>query len=295
MITEGSLQDFGLSDLLQILAIGNVTGTLTLRSEGRQGQLYFKDGQLLGARLGDRWGKQAACDLFLWQTGVFDLATALPESIPDQETLSLEAIARDGLKQLERYRQLLKQLPEFFSPRTWVYPMQMFQEQKPLLVEQLGSGMTFADLVRALPQGELFTLEDVQRLYSEDQIGLSCAPEEQLRQLFERAANALFAQFASISGVKMVESLEHQLNEEARRAHLGLRWRQGHVHDSLPDTWTKDQLLSAYQPLMACMQEYIGKVYGAAFIDRVIEPLLEEMPAPQRALWSELKSLPTAT
>ena len=166
----------------------------------------------------------------------------------------------------------------------------MYQEGKPALVEALGSGMSFGDLVRKLGQSDLAVLEQVAKLFSEDQVGLSCAPEEQLRQLFARVANELFAQFASISGVKMVEGLETQLNEQARTAALGLRWRGGRVQDNLPDNWTKEQLLAAYRPLLATMQEFVTKVYGASFVERVVQPLLEEVPAPQRALWTELDS-----
>lgn len=293
MITEGSLQDFRLPDLLQILAIGNGTGSLTIRSEGRQGQLYFKDGVLVGARIGDRWGKQAATDLFLWQTGIFDFSNQLPDVIPDQEELSLEAVTQEGMKQLERLRAIQKQLPDFFGPRTWVFPMQMYETEKPYLVDLLGSGMSFADLARRLNQGELFVMEDVLRLYQADQIGLSCAPEELLRQLFERVGNEIFGQFASISGVKMVEALETALNDHARDAKLPLRWRAGKVQDNAPDTWTKEQLVEAYRPLIATMQEFVTKVYGQAFIERVVDPLLEEVPAPQRQLWAEISSLPT--
>jgi hypothetical protein len=293
MITEGSLQDFALPDLLQILVIGKASGTLTLRSESRVGQFFFREGQLVTARVGDRWGKQAAAEQFLWQTGVFDFAQSLPDNYPEGTgELSLDAVTHEGLRQLERSRTLQRELPEFFSARTWVFPMQLYQESKPPLVEALGSGATFAELVKRWNQGELFTLEEVLALYKADQIGLSSSPEEQLRQLFERVSVELFGQFASISGVKMVESLEHQLNEEARQRALTLRWRGGKPQDGLSAAATKEQLLEAYRPFIAVMTEFIAKVYGETFIERVVGPILEEVPAPQRALWEELNSLP---
>ncbi len=288
MIQEGSLQDFSLPDLLQILALGNATGTLTLRSEGRVGLFLFRDGKLLDAKLGNLTGENAAADLFLWTHGVFDFAEGDPGA--SGEALPLEAVTQEGMRRLERYQKIRDELPDFFSPRAWVHPMLMYQEGKPALVEVLGSGMSFGDLVRKLGQGDLAVLEQVAKLFADDQVGLSCAPEEQLRQLFARVANELFAQFASISGVKMVEGLETQLNEQARTAALGLRWRGGRVQDSLPDNWSKEQLLAAYRPLLATMQEFVTKVYGASFVDRVLQPLLEEVPAPQRALWAELDS-----
>jgi hypothetical protein len=293
MITEGSLQDFALPDLLQILVIGQATGTLTLRSEGRQGQFYFQGGQLVNARVGDRVGKQAAADQFLWQTGVFDFSATLPEPVPAQGAFSLDEVTQEGLRQLERFRGLRRDLPEFFSSRTWVSPMQMYQDDKPALVAALGSGTTFAELVKRVNQGELATLEEVLALYKADQVDLSSSPEEQLRQLFEHVATELFAQFASISGVKMVESLENQLNEEARKEALSLRWRGGKLQDGLPANWTKEQLLTAYRPFIAVLTAFVAKVYGDTFIERVVGPILDEVPAPQRALWEELSSLAT--
>lgn len=294
MIKEGSLQDFSLPDLLQILALGNATGTLTLRSEGRVGSFLFKEGKLMDARLGNRMGEDAAADLFVWASGVFDFAEGDPGQVP-AIPLNLEKVTQEGMRRLERLRTLQAELPDFFSPRAWVHPMQMYQEGKPPLVEALGSGMAFGDLVRKLGQSDLVVLEEVARLYNEDQLGLSCAPEEQLRQLFARVANELFLQFASISGVKMVEGLETQLNEQARTAALGLRWRGGKVQDSLPETWSKEQLLTAFRPLIATMQEFVTKVYGASFVERVVQPLLEELPAPQRALWGELDTTVSAS
>ena len=153
MITEGSLQDFALPDLLQILVIGKATGTLTLHAEGRVGQFFFKDGQLITARVGDRWGKQAGADQFLWQTGVFDFAATLPDHFGSEGEFSLDAVTQEGMRQLERYRNLQRELPEFFTNRTWIYPMQMFQESKPPMVEALGSGTTFGELVTPLDPG----------------------------------------------------------------------------------------------------------------------------------------------
>jgi hypothetical protein len=248
----------------------------------------------MDARLGARTGDDAAADLFVWGNGVFDFVEGDPGPVP-AEALDLEKTTQEGMRRLERLRALTNELPDFFSARAWVHPMQMYQEGKPALVETLGSGMAFGELVRKMAQSDLVVLEEVARLYAEDQIGLSSSQEEQLRQLFARIANELFLQFASISGVKMVEGLETQLNEQARTAALGLRWRSGKIQDNLPEGWTKEQQLAVYRPLLATMQEFVTKVYGASFVERVVQPLLDELPAPQRSLWSELEPTTSAT
>ncbi|MEB3329176.1 MAG: DUF4388 domain-containing protein [Candidatus Sericytochromatia bacterium] len=294
MLKEGSLQDFNLPDLVQILVLGRATGTLNLHSEGRSGRLMLQGGQLVAADLEGRQGEDAAADLFLWTTGVFDFDPSVQRPAGDAP-LSLDDVTRTGLKRLERARELYEALPDFFSSRTWVHPAQLYQSSPEPLLALVGSGGSYEDLRRRYAGSELALLEEVTRLYQADQLGLSCAPEEQLRLLFAHVATALFAQFASISGVKMVEGLEHRLNEVARSAALGLRWRGGRLQDSLPAGLSKEQLLAAYRPQVAGLADYIGKVYGPAFVQRVVEPLLEEANPAQRALWNELAAPTPAT
>jgi hypothetical protein len=294
MLKEGSLQDFSLPDLLQILVLGRATGTLNLRSEGRVGRLTLRDGQLVAADQGVCQGEDAAADLFLWTTGVFDFDTA-PAGASQAAPMSLDDVTRAGLKRLERARELLEGLPDFFSSRTWVHPAQLYEASTEPLLALVGSGRSYEELRRQYAGSELVLLEEVARLYQAEQLGLSCAPEEQLRLLFAHVATALFSQFASISGVKMVEGLEQRLNDVARAAALGLRWRSGRLHDSLPAGLGKDQLVAAYRPQVAVLADYIGKVYGPTFIERVVHPLLEEGSPAQRALWEELAApLPAA-
>jgi hypothetical protein len=294
MLKEGSLQDFSLPDLLQILVLGRATGTLNLRSEGRIGRLTLRDGQLVAADQGERQGEDAAADLFLWTTGVFDFDAA-SAGASQGAPMSLDDVTRAGLKRLERARELQEALPDFFSSRTWVHPAQLYQASPEPLLALVGSGRSYEELRRQYTGSELALLEELARLYQAEQLGLSCAPEEQLRLLFAHVATALFSQFASISGVKMVEGLEQRLNDVARAAALGLRWRAGRLHDSLPAGLGKEQLVAAYRPQVAVLADYIGKVYGPTFIERVVQPLLEEGSPAQRALWEELAApLPAA-
>jgi hypothetical protein len=293
MIKEGSLQDFSLPDLLQILVLGQATGTLTLRSEGRTGSLSFDGGRLVAASLSDRAGEDAAAALFLWTSGVFDFLES-PPSGTASSPLALDAITQEGLRRLDRQKKVLETLPSFFSSRTWLHPVQMYQSELPALLQAIGSGKTFAELARASASGELDLLETVAELYQADQLGLSCAPEELLRQLFYAVATELFTQFASISGVKMVDSLEAKLNEEARTAALSLRWRGGKLQDNLPLNWNKDQLLQAYRQQYRSLTDFIVKVYGPAFVERVVQPLLDTATPPQLALWEELSAAPSS-
>lgn len=49
MILEGYLEDLNIKDLLQLLSLSKKSGTLTLRSDGSEGQVFFRDGQVIRA------------------------------------------------------------------------------------------------------------------------------------------------------------------------------------------------------------------------------------------------------
>lgn len=293
MITEGSLRDFSLPDLLQILAMAKASGTLSLRSEGRVGQLAFQEGALRMARLGDRQGLEAGAELFLWRSGVFDFDAKA--AAPEGEGLDLEALTKRGNERLERWAALGERLGEGFSPRAWIYPLQMYADAVPEAVKSLGSGKRFADWMVGHPGGAVGALEELVALVDAEQVAVSTAPEEQLAQVFARMAEGLFGAFASISAVKVVDALEGRLNELARQAALPIRFGGGSLTDNLPADLPLESRRSAYLPLLGELRGTAARVYGEGFVERVEAGLLDELPPAQRPLWGELaQASPTA-
>jgi hypothetical protein len=51
MSLVGSLEDLGLGEILQIISLSRKSGTLELRSDQREGQILFRDGEIRGASL----------------------------------------------------------------------------------------------------------------------------------------------------------------------------------------------------------------------------------------------------
>lgn len=292
MITEGSLRDFSLPDLLQILAMGKASGTLSLRSEGRVGQLAFAQGELRLARLGERQGIDAGAELFLWRTGVFDFDAN--NLAPTGELLDLDALTKRGNERLERWSTLGDRLGDGFSPRAWVYPLQMYADSVPEAVKALGSGKRFADWMAGHSGGAVGALEELVALVEAEQVAVSTAPEEQLAQVFSRMAEGLFTAFASISAVKVVDALETRLNELARQAALPVRFGGGTLTDNLPADMPHEARRAAYMPLLTELRSTASRVYGEAFVERVEAGLLDELPPAQRPLWAELAQATTA-
>jgi response regulator RpfG family c-di-GMP phosphodiesterase len=67
----GSLEEMGLTDMVQILAQGRKTGALKIRSGSETGELHFVAGEIFNAVFGKRSGDDAFYDLLKLKTGDF--------------------------------------------------------------------------------------------------------------------------------------------------------------------------------------------------------------------------------
>ena len=65
--SEAYLSRFTLSNLLQLIEMEQKTCTLVVKSEGKIGYLYLKEGQLINAKMNGIDGKEAASEIISWQ------------------------------------------------------------------------------------------------------------------------------------------------------------------------------------------------------------------------------------
>lgn len=77
MAVIGHLQDVALVDLVQLNCQTGATGRLLVQDNGRVGQIYFADGMVVHALVGDREGKEAFYDLVGWDQGHFEMQPGL--------------------------------------------------------------------------------------------------------------------------------------------------------------------------------------------------------------------------
>jgi hypothetical protein len=68
----GDLADISIFDIVQILENSKMTGTLTLRSGGRAGHVFFNDGQVVDAVYGQKIALEAFADLVEYTDGQFE-------------------------------------------------------------------------------------------------------------------------------------------------------------------------------------------------------------------------------
>ena len=73
-VPSGQIQGIGLSSFLQIIDLEGKICTLTIRSNGKVGYLYFRDGDLIAAETGGLKGEEAARHIINWDNSVIEIA-----------------------------------------------------------------------------------------------------------------------------------------------------------------------------------------------------------------------------
>lgn len=106
----GSLADMGLVDLLQTIDIGKKSGVLYLTSGRQRGAVYFRDGQLVDAELGDLKGERAIYRALVWSEGAFEIDFR-PVRREDVIRISTQGILMEGIRRMDEWGRLLEQLP----------------------------------------------------------------------------------------------------------------------------------------------------------------------------------------
>jgi DNA-binding response OmpR family regulator len=105
----GTLHSVSSGIFLQLMEMEEKTSTVRLieKSSGKQGILFFKDGQLLDARCDSLRGEAAAYDIFSWD----DVSLSIQNSCPQKERRihrDLQAILLDAMRLKDELRRIGK-------------------------------------------------------------------------------------------------------------------------------------------------------------------------------------------
>ncbi len=107
---SGALADMGLVDLLQTIDVSRKSGVLQLTSQGKSGSVYFQDGRVLDAELGDLSAEAAIYRFLLWNEGEFELDFREVRR-EDKLGVSTQGLLMEGMRRLDEWSRLQEQLP----------------------------------------------------------------------------------------------------------------------------------------------------------------------------------------
>ncbi len=113
MALEGSLRDFEIADILQLIGSGRRTGIMRVHSEQDQGdaQLFCIDGQIVHAEYGHLRGEQAVLPVLGLRAGSFHF-DPIEVHCPITINGSLESLLLEGMKQLDEEEEARRERSE---------------------------------------------------------------------------------------------------------------------------------------------------------------------------------------
>jgi hypothetical protein len=262
-------------------------------SEGREGLLDCKAGEIVGAKTPDLQGEEAVYALFHWETGTFTFEKDTPARVVNVRS-SLSELAKEGIRRLDQWRSIRRDMPHLTMRARYRVEDRgacSLSTVASNLVDQLteSGSQTLGQISKAAGHDELAIAQALLELWREGMLVVETAPEEALRSVFCAVSEGVFERFASISGLKMTEGLETRLNTWAREQGVDLRWRNGRVQDGLPAVLEASELLPVYRGFLLEELGYVVKIHGEGFVARAIEGLVETFSTEERASWAALE------
>jgi len=168
---SGSLEDMGVVDLLQTFEVSRKSGIARISDGRREARVYFRDGKVVDAELGNLRGEEAVYRALIWTTGTFAVEFA-PVSNEDVIPTTTQGLLMEGMRRVDEWGRLLEQLPPLST---------IFEIEHDALVERLNeipdelNGIlrlfdgkrTLLEVVDESPFEDLSTLSTITKLYFE--------------------------------------------------------------------------------------------------------------------------------
>ncbi len=110
MPLSGSLEDFEITDVLQVIHISNKDGVLYIRTAKGRAMMYFKGGLLLHAEIEDAIGMDAVRKIIILRQGTFEFRPG--DSTPNVSIeLPIQNVIIEAARQIDEWKQMRKLIP----------------------------------------------------------------------------------------------------------------------------------------------------------------------------------------
>jgi pSer/pThr/pTyr-binding forkhead associated (FHA) protein len=116
---SGVIEEIPLPDLLQLLSTSRKSGVLTTNNGVSIGKIYLRKGQIYFATINDDFSispQKAIYRMLTWLTGTFELEPSVDLQVMEEMQESTEGLLMEGVRQLDEFRNMQKNLPPLGSP-----------------------------------------------------------------------------------------------------------------------------------------------------------------------------------
>lgn len=165
----GNLSEMNLIDLIQTLELGNKSGILTLKRNGKQGQVQIQSGNVVNARFEQFSGEEALERMFTWTEGFFQVLMTEVKVPQKAVKLNNKQLVEHGLEKVTQWESLKTQLPPLNSiiipmadiPDTILLSLTDDEQQ---VLEQIDGKHSILELIEQIPRDEIESLQIFQSL-----------------------------------------------------------------------------------------------------------------------------------
>jgi len=112
MALEGSLEDFELTDVFQLIQLGAKDGSLRIQTSSDVGVVYFKDGMVVHAKTNNLIGEQAIDSILQWRKGRFVFRPG-EETLEKTVELPIQQVILDAARRIDELNKIQRLIPSF--------------------------------------------------------------------------------------------------------------------------------------------------------------------------------------
>jgi len=112
MALEGSLADFELTDVIQLIQLGQKDGRLSIQSDDDVGIVYFKGGMVVHAKANSIQGELAIDVILKWKKGRFVFNPG-EVSIAPNVNLPIQQVILEAARRIDELNRIQKLMPSF--------------------------------------------------------------------------------------------------------------------------------------------------------------------------------------
>ncbi|HHN46729.1 MAG TPA: DUF4388 domain-containing protein [Planctomycetes bacterium] len=105
----GSLSDFGVPEILQVIDLNRKTGKLSIITEGERGDIFVRDGQVIHAKAGGVEGEEAVYRMLDAERGYFEFDMKDVEGVTATITVKTANLLMEGFRRMDE-NELKKEL-----------------------------------------------------------------------------------------------------------------------------------------------------------------------------------------
>jgi hypothetical protein len=112
MALQGNLEDFELTDVFQLIQLGQKDGGLRIQSEDDVGIVYFKDGMVIHAKTNSIQGEAAIDSILSWKRGRF-VFNPNEETLERTVDLPIQQVILEAARRIDEMKKIQKLIPSF--------------------------------------------------------------------------------------------------------------------------------------------------------------------------------------